>query len=223
MKVGHSPTFLLWQAAGSPSQEGDTNGICRICGVSATGLPIDSWIKDTFTDHDKLVSGEIVCHACLFCFCEQSVEIQKRTKKEKTPRFRNYSHFVLNGEWFPLSKGDKRRMLEILLQSPAVAIIAESGQKHLAFRAQLGWWQFEEQKLAACPELLIELLSHIAPLYNAGATKSEMETGRYSQKTLMAILPVWKEHDPFLRPYRGGLSLQLALFLAQKEVVADDA
>lgn len=185
--------------------------------MEATGLPFAQWIKDTFTDHDKLSPGEIVCHGCLFCFTDASDAVRQRTKKEKLQKFRNYSHFVLHGEWIPLSKGDKRRMLDILRQSPTVAVIAESGQKHLVFRAQIGWWQLEEQKLAACPDLLNDLLTHIEPLYNAGANKSEIETGRYSQKTLLAILPTWREHDPPLRAYRGGLPLKLALFLAQKE------
>lgn len=217
-----SPTALIWIAADAPLQQGEIRGICRTCGSEGIGLPFTQWVKETFTDHDKLAPGEIVCHACLFCFDEASTAIQQRTGKEKEPRFRNYSHFVLNGQWFPLSKGGKRQMREILGQSPSVAVIAESGQKHLVFRARPGWWQFEEQQLPPCPDLLTDLLSHIEPLYNAGANKSEIETGRYTQKTLMKMLPVWYEHEPALRVFRGGLPLQLALFLAQKEATTDD-
>ena len=212
-----APTFLIWRAAGAPAQEGNTPGQCRTCGNEGTGLSFGSWVKDTFTDHDKLATGTIVCHACLFCFDETSDAVRVRTKKDKPQKFRNYSHFVVDGVWTPLSKGDKRRMREILAQRPSVAVIAESGQKHIVFRAQAGWWQLEEQKLPPCPNLLTELLAHIEPLYNAGANKAEIETGRYSQKTLMAVLPVWRTHDPALRPYRGGPPMRLAMFLAQKE------
>lgn len=216
-----SPTSLIWTAAGAPPQEGTTPGPCRTCNSNATGLLFSQWVKPTFTDHDKLTPGTIICHACLFCFDEASEAIQQRTGKEKAPRFRNYSHFVTNGTWVPLSKGDKQRMLTILMSAPEVAVIAESGQKHLVFRAQPGWWQFEEQSLAPCPTLLTDLLTHIAPLYHAGATKAEIETGRYSQKTLRDLLPVWREHEPPLRPHRGGLPLTLAVFLAQKEAHND--
>lgn len=185
-------------------------------------MPFAQWVKDTFTDYDKLLPGTIVCHACLFCFDEASEAVRQRTGKDKLQRFRNYSHFVCDGHWTPLSKGNKRTMRALLLQSPAVAVIAESGQKHLVFRTRPGWWQFEEQRLAPCPGLLTDLLSHVEPLYNAGATKSEIETGRYSQKTLLKILPAWRDHDPPLRSFRGGLPLQLALFLAQKEETTDD-
>jgi len=215
-------TSLLWSAAGQPALSGETPGSCRTCGQDGTGLVFASWVRDTFMDFDKLFPGSILCQACQFCFAEASEPLRQRVGKEKPQRMRNYSHFVINDEWKPLSKGNKRQMREILLQEPQLAVIAESGQKHIIFRAQSGFWQFEEQRMMPCPELLAELLPPIETLYNAGASKSEIETGRYSQKTLMKILPLWREYEPFLKEHRGGLPLQLAIFLAQKEE-CDDA
>ena len=208
---------ILHSAAGQPPMSGNAAGSCRTCGAEGIGLPFDSWVRDTFMDFDKLSPGSIICYACQFCFEEASEPLRQKVDKDKPQKMRNYSHFVLNGEWIPLSKGDKRRMREILLAGPQLAVIAESGQKHIIFRAQPGFWQFEEQRMTPCPELLTELLDPIERLYNAGARKAEIETGRYSQKTLMKILNLWREHEPFLKEYRGGLPLKLAIFLAQKE------
>lgn len=210
-------TSFIWQAAECPEMSGFSSGLCRACGQDGSGLPFEDWVRDTFMDFDKLSPGLIICHACQFCFAENNEALTKRTSKDKPQRMRNYSHFVLNNEWIPLSKGDKRRMREILLAGPQLAVIAESGQKHIIFRAQAGWWQLEEQRMMPCPGLLTDLLGPIEALYNAGANKSEIETGRYFQKTLMKILPLWREHEPFIKEHRGGLPLKLAVFLAQKE------
>lgn len=197
---------------------GDISGDCRLCGCPSIGLSFVSWVRDTFMDHDKLFPGTIICHACQFGCDEANIELTQRTGKEKLQRMRNYSHFVLNHKWLPLSKGNKHRMREILMQGPQLAVIAESGQKHLVFRAQPGFWQFEEQRMRPCPELLIALLDLIEQLYNAGARKSEIESGRFSQRTLLKIgVDLWRVVNPQLTPYRGGLPLKLAIFLAQKE------
>jgi hypothetical protein len=257
-------TWKIYTAAGSPEMEGGTLGVCRTCGLESVGLSFEKWVRDTFTDRDKLTPGAIVCHACLFCFAEQDETLTRKVGsfwtdaveaiaanpqrlqdwRGKTKaaadampaspleigikqiwggwavpqRFRTYSHFVVTGAWQPLTKGQKGRMRELLFSNPDVAIIADSGKKHLAFRAAPGWWQFEEQRMLPCPELLTELLGYVEWLYNAGANKSEIETGRYSQKTIRNIgIQAWAVMDSKIKPHRGSLPLQLALFLAQKE------
>jgi hypothetical protein len=211
-------TLTLYQAAGSPPQPGEISGLCRLCSDSGVGLAAMEWIKDTFTDHDKLWPGEIVCHACQFSCEEASALLQERVGKEKPQKMRNYSHFVVDDQWQPLSKGDKRAMLEILLGSPALACVAESGQKHILFRGRAGWWQFEEQQLMPCPKLLTDILAVASPLYEAGASKAEIESGRYSQFALKKVgAQLFKQLEPQLRQWRGGLPFKLAIFLLQKE------
>lgn len=111
--------------------------ICRFCGKPGKGEDFQKWVKPTFTNHDKLLPGEIVCNDCLFWFEESSQELADRTDKDKPQRMRNYSHFIVGGEWHPLSKGDKAGMIELLtsVPFPELAAIAESGQKHIVFRA----------------------------------------------------------------------------------------
>lgn len=192
-------------------------GVCCVCGASGEGDLFAKWVRPTFTDHDKLLAGDIVCNACLFCFDEQSAELARRVDKEKPQRMRNYSHFVLDGKWLPLSKGDKDGMVRILAQRPEVAVIATSGQKHIIFRAQSGWWQIEEQGSLPFPDTLFYLLGIVELMYSDGFSKGEIETGRYNQKRIMDFgLNHFIRLENELKPVRDTLPLELAIFLAQK-------
>jgi len=253
-------TQLLWRTAGKPPGDGETAGICRVCGQENIGLPFDDWVRPTFTDWDKLVPGDILCQPCQFAFEERSelltkaigkwwatdteataanpdrVEAwQKRHKIDTIPtpqdikltwewngwcipqRMRNYSHFVVGGEWVPLSKGNKAQMRDILLnESPTVAVIAESGQKHIIFRAVPGVIQFEEQQI---PDWcgLGPLLDIVEILYSGGFSKGEIETGDYAQHQILRFgLVGWWKWEEILRRHRRTLLFSLALFLAQK-------
>lgn len=152
--------------------------------------------------------------------------MQAKTGRDKLQCFRNYSHFIVNGEWLPLTKGDKRRMRELLLSEPfpELAAVAESGQKHIVFRARrnepggrAGWVQFEEDALWLEPDELAALLTDIEALY-VGFTKSEIETGQYAQCHVLKFgFDAWRALEARVAPTRPGLLFKLALFLAQKE------
>lgn len=207
---------IIYHAAGAPPMAGGTSGACRMCGQIDTGIDFAGWVKDTFTDHDKLYPGTILCHACQFCTAEASELLQSLTGKDKPQRMRNYSHFVVDGIWYPLSKGDKRRMRE-LLPTAQVAIIATSGQKHIIFRARPGWWQIEEQAMR--PDVAgWQATQALTDSLYAGFTKEEIEAGRYGQHRIRAFgIERWYTLEQQIRPLRGSLLLQLAIFLAQKE------
>jgi len=212
-------THILWQAAEKPTGDGDTQGTCRVCGLSGIGLPFDDWVRPTFTDWDKLQPGDILCQPCQFAFEERSELLAARVGKDRPQRMRNYSHFVVDGEWVPLSKGDKVRMANILLEeSPEVAVVAVSGQKHIIFRAQPGWWQIEEQSCLADPPMLRWHLERVELLYNGGFNKGEIETGDYAQHRILKFgVGRWQAYEESLRPFRQAALFQLAVFLAQKK------
>lgn len=181
-------------------------------------MPFEAWVKDTFTDHDKLRPGAIICLACQFCSSEAAPGLAERVGKGKPQKFRNYSHFVCGGVWHPLSKGDKAKMRELLFGAPDVALIAVSGQKHLFFRATPGWWQIEEQAARPFPDELLAALALVEPLYRAGISKAEIESGRYDQRRILTIgLETWQIAERQIAPLRGTLVLKCALFLAQKD------
>lgn len=209
---------LIYSCAGSPPMEGATPGICRTCGTAAVGLPWNAWVRDTFTDQDKLTGGTICCHACQFCFTDRNEILTRRTGKPKPQRMRNYSHFIVDGQWIALSKGDKRTMRDLLARQPEAAILAVSGQKHIIFRARPGWWQFEEQRLRPFPAELERLLPVVEQLYDGGFAKTDIESGRYPQHRILRFgVPAWQTAEASIRPLRGTARLELALFLAQRE------
>ena len=219
-------TRLVWQAAGAPPQPGHAAGGCCLCGAHGTGVPFPQWVKAGFMNYDLLQPGTIACQACQFCALDDCAPLTQRTGKEKAQRMRNYSHVVDAADrWHPLSKGQKRALQQHLLAipAPAVAVIATSGQKHLLFRARLGWWQVEEQMVPPFPGRLRILLALLEPLYAGGFSKREIETAGYGAPRIMAYgLPRFLAAEQALKPHRGSYALALALFLAQKPEEDDD-
>jgi hypothetical protein len=211
-------TSLIYAAAGAPPLKRAAAGACRTCGLDGIGMDFSAWVRPTFTDWDKLTGGSIICEACQFCFEDANPVLDAKLGKPKQ-RMRNYSHFVHAGEWIPISKGNKRRMRELLLDPETeVAVIAESGQKHIIFRARPGWWQFEEAPLRPFARKLTEVLGAVEALYNGGFSKAEIETGRYIQHRILTFgLDQWRPLEHLVSSVRGTHALELALFLAQKE------
>ena len=208
---------LIFESAGSPNMGGQLTGVCRTCGNTRTGTLFSNWVRPTFMDWDKITAGEIICRACQFCFDDLNPTLDAKLARPRQ-RMRNYSHFVVNGEWFPLSKGNKTRMSELLASNPDVAVVAESGQKHILFRASPGLWQFEESRVIPDSQGLAHAASAIQPLYDGGFAKSEINSGRYGQKRILSYGPAqWQENERIVRGLRGSQLFTLALFLAQRE------
>lgn len=213
-----SVPWVIYQAAGAPPYPQDARGACRLCGVAdVRGVPYASWVKDTFADHDALHPGAIACVACLFCADDHQPQLTTRTGRDKPQRMRNYSHVVTRaGAWFPLGKQHKRELWALLQDAPLVVVIAVSGQKHLCFRARVGWWQLEQQAVAPDLAALTEAHAMATALYHAGHTKAEIRNGQYQQRRVLAHgLASWRALEQNYRPYRGGWLGDLAVYLAQ--------
>jgi len=210
-------THILWDAAGQSGGNGNKTGICRICGQEDIGLSFNDWVRGTFNDWDKILSGEIICHVCQFAFAESSKFLAAHVGKEKPQRMRNYSHFVVDGTWIPVSKANKSQMANILLnRSPSLAVIAISGQKHIIFRAQPGRWQIEEKSVLPFSDDLRDILQIVEELYSV-FSKAEIDTAKYRHYKILDFgLVRWAELEKQINTKRGGVQFKLALFLAQK-------
>lgn len=219
---------ILYEAAGEPewapeSEMGTAEGECRTCGQQGTGLSFQKWVRPTFTDHDLLYPGEIVCRACLFCMQEMTEWMRVRTGRDKPQRFRTYSHFVAGGVWHVLTKADKAAMRDLLMQDPEVALIAESGQKHVVLYARPGYWQFELHQIKPNPEELARLLAAVDELYSRGAGKAEILNGRYSPAAVYRVgASAWRSLEESIRPQRGSALFELAVFLSSKIEINDE-
>ena len=244
---------------------GIAEGTCRFCGAHGQGEAFERWVRPTFTDHDKLLPGEIVCDDCLFWFQESSESLArtvgkwwatgdealaanpdrvkkflKAKKRQPEPgelfsvgekggwyipqRMRNYSQFIVGEQWRPLSKGQKAEMSALLtaVPFPELAVVAESGQKHIVFRGRrnpvgsvAGWVQMEEDTIWVDPGKLRDLLEVVEALM-VGFGIGQIESGEYYQKLIMEFgFAKWHALEQKVKPYRGWQLLRLAIFLGQ--------
>lgn len=66
---------------------------------------------------------------------------------------------------------------------------------------------------------LAALIEPIEILYQAGHTKSSIQSGRYHPKSIIAQgESAWAKNESKISPQRGKPIFELALFLAQKEL-----
>lgn len=137
---------------------GNEKGVCRITGKESTGLKFDDWVRDTFTDYASLYPGTIISNQALFCFEEASELIAKKVNKDKPQRFRTYTHIVVSGEWYVLTKAQKKEIYDLIINNePDVCVISDSGQRHLLFKHKIGTWQFEDQFIQRDKETLTKI------------------------------------------------------------------
>jgi len=227
------PTQLLYSVAfGAPLPAGTER--CWLCGslVTSEGAQLTSkFIKPTFTDIDYAQAPEsnFVCAACVWCISNKNVELQRHIGKEKPQRLRNYSVLVKDGTWHAMSKARKTQIAQMLIEPPfpQLAIIAESGQKHLIFKARTnpdgcnsGYVQFEENRFFVHQDKLrADLL--LVELMHTVFSKKEIRTGNYNHFRIREFgAHAWSQCEEIIRELRGSARFALSLFLAQRR---DDA
>lgn len=231
-----SATQLLYCAAGHTLSGG--TGQCWLCGGTAyEAVTVAEWMKPTFNDAPSARgrAEDGVCVACVWATQFQSEELQRKVGKEKLQNFRTYSHFVAGGQWHALTKAQKREMTALLLDEhglPEVAIVAESGQKHLTFKARTnppgqsaGWILFEATHIWLEQAAFRALLDHIQALYNARYSKDAILSGSYKFYP-DSDLALWRLHETAIKALRGQPTFTLAVYLAQlaqKEEEEDDS
>lgn len=209
------PCTILYSISEKPVY-GNVDGICKITGLESRGLNFEKWVKKTFTAFDTLKPGTIISNEALLSFEELSPYIQKLTGKDKPQNFRSYSHFIHNGKWHLLHKGQKQEMFDLLLQSPQIVCISDSGQKHLFYKNKPGMWQFEEAIIQPDISQFIFLHSLISALAEALFTNEEIFTGLYQGYKILGYgASAWKEKEDILKKHRGSAIFDLALFFSK--------
>ncbi len=195
---------------------GNLKGTCRITGKPGEGILFEKWVKDTFTDYQYLYPGDIISNEALFCFEEKSELLKSMTGREKVQRFRTYSHFVVDGIWYPLTKADKAKMWDLLFKSPELAVISDSGQKHLVMKAVPGKWQLEETIIDPDPNTLRGLQKLIARLNAEIFSIDEIRSGEYASHRIWNFgINKWRKIEDKLKQYRGQRVFELALFFSK--------
>lgn len=197
---------------------GEMPGVCRIIGKESTGIEFDKWVKDTFTDHAYLKPGTIISNEALFCFEEQSELLMRMTGRDKTQRFRTYSHIVVGTDWHLLSKAQKPEIYDLLINAdPTVCVIADSGQKHLLFKHRPGTWMFENETILRDKYKLRLIKETADALMAVKFSKDEIQSGHYQGwKILSCGLGFWQENENKIKRWRGSSIFDLAIWLAQR-------
>jgi len=184
---------------------GSDKGVCRIIGKESIGLNFAKWVRDTFNDHDFLLPGTIISNEALFCFDEASGIIQEKTGRDKPQRFRTYSHIIKDGEWYCITKADKRLILQLIIEGAETVCLTETGQKHILFKHNSGMWQLDDLHVKPNIDLLTLLHFHMCELLAYQFSQAEIITGNYkSNRILKAGLKNWKQHETIIKEYRGS-------------------
>lgn len=201
------PVETIYHAAGHPVTYGNVPGTCRITGKKSTGLSFCKWVKLTFTDFSYLHPGDIVSNAALFCFDEKSELMQRMTERDKPQKFRTYSHFVTaSGEWRIFTKANKVEMFSLLTakNAPRIAVMSDSGQKHLVFKHRIGMWQLEENNIQPDIDLLSRIHGDMQELLLLGFSQKEVVSGNYAyHRIAKAGTLKWKGLESRISPHRG--------------------
>ena len=182
---------------------------CYLCGGKTHGL--GHHIKDVlsagFTDNNiaKNVKSKAVCDSCtalmkkegweLSC-AKQGVSPYFPVKDDKPPFLSNWmfnSHcFSLNG-WKTMSRQESRDTLINPPKTNFVITLADSGKKHVIFRAKVNtnnnnfFVQLDEYTILINHELFLSTLKDFEYGYNLGLSKESMLTGAYNQATVLKV------------------------------------
>lgn len=210
MSVYH-PCELIYSIGASGKEYGSEKGICRVTGKEGKGIAFKKWVRDTFTDLGSLKPGSIISNQALFCFDEASEIVQEKTGKEKLQRFRTYSHIVCEGEWFCVTKADKKKIFDLICNSAEMVCLTDTGQKHILFKHKPGMWQLDDMFIIPDIDTLKFLHFNMCELMKLGFSQAEILTGNYiTNRVIKAGMREWKDLDDPLKKYRGSQIMQFA-------------
>lgn len=204
---------------------GAVEGICRITGIVASGLPFERWVKKTFTDWSSLYEGTIISNEALFCFDEASALLQDKTGRDKPQRFRTYSHVITHdGEWYALTKADKQLIVQLILSGNVkILCLTDSGQKHIFFKHKMGFWQLDETFIEPNIPDFAQLHEAMMKMLALGFGQEQIKTGNYYHAQILKVgIETWQIIEDKLKPRRGEPIFDLAAWLMFTIKTSDD-
>lgn len=197
---------------------------CAICGgLTSHGAPVDDVCGSLTTDLTSFRAPDSA-HVCDGCILVRGRAVNPPTRESGW--FCNFSHFIDADRYENASKGEKPRILAWLRgekRGPWACVIADTGQKHLVCYAPInppgsrGRVRFEEADVALPSEDGWRIVDDLVALLTAGATKEEIETGRYSARAHALCGDAVQAFERTHGRLRGGAWLSLALWLAQRD------
>lgn len=232
-----TPPQAVYLAGGSPAvpEVKEGFGRCFVCvGQVERGARVVEYFGSNYTDQNRArcPTAEYVCEACVHV--QSWVNPPGRVTAEGKARgfnFRMVSHLFERGwegvqapEYANATKGEKpliRSFLERDHGGMWFAAIADSGQKHVLPFVQ--WNPRGRSGVVLLDELVVkvpstlDLVGEMTALLTAGATKEEIESGRYGQRAYALCCERVLSFERANASHRGGAWFTLALWLAQRD------
>lgn len=205
-------------------QAHDMCDTCAFCGgLVFEPTKVDEYLKSTFNDYAYLRQSSFVCKACRWFMEDKNHSLMMLLGRDKPQRPRNYSYIVKDNVVHILSKGNKKDISLLLMGTcPEVAIVAESGQKHLFMKARAnergnrsGYVLFEERLFRYDATEYQRVFKLVSEMYAARYNKASILSGQYVFYPDSDI-GVYRTNEPELKEHRGSVLFDLCVYLATK-------
>ena len=198
---------------------------CWLCGGDTENL---GWcskdvIGSAFTDSNsaKAIHSQTVCYSCAALMKKEGWELACAkhnispyfpVKDDKPPFLSNWmfnSHvFSLQG-WRTINRIQAREELLNPPKPPFIITLADSGKKHVIFRAKINqsindyFVQLDENTVLINRELFAKTLEVFEQGYALGFSKDSMLTGNYNQAAILKTgLKKWREIEDKIKVVR---------------------
>lgn len=220
---------FAWECLGSPewlppapkrgAERFGPDGDCWLCGgpTEGVGWPWRLAISPTFTNHTLAAApwSQTVCQACVYmgsgeawrAYCETRPD--REWKAVPPLSWRSYSHVFWPGYHDCPKRGSWRALLLEPPEPPFLLVVAESGQKHIVYRAVVGRSrevfpvQVEEERVLVDRDEFRACVEAFEALLAMGFTRDEVVSGRYSQGRLArADRVLWRAAEAEMDQWR---------------------
>lgn len=247
-----SPTQFAWRCLASdpaphglggpylPDGDPATDPLCWLCGgeTGGAGWPQPGTFPPTFTNHNlaRVPTSRTVCGPCVAMASKATWEAYvaahpaKGLKTGHAMSWRFYSHLFTPGAHECPTRARWRAILLSPPEPPFLAVISETGKKHLLFRGTVALSrsvfpiQFEEDRIWVHAPDFAECLSAFEALYQLGFSRESIISGHYPVGLIHKIgARAWRAAEFAFRPWRSREPsiVRLAAFCAAREGVAD--
>lgn len=205
-----------------------TDSFCWLCGGTTDGVgwPLRRALKPTFCDHNSAarLDSRAVCQSCVATSSSAGWAQYVAAHPERgfsalfPPKpgsaYRRPMNWLYNSHIITPSgheTPDRARWRTLLLDPPAppfLAIMALGGKKQILFRGRISctrnafWVQADTERVLVLPDFS-DCLHAFERLYQAGASKDSIVTGRYHPAFLRGITPAaWRAMEDAIYPWR---------------------